>query len=85
MNSRLICSRLWSYSKESHQDTELLEIWIYGLIYFDESCLQIYDRLENKLIIIKKIGCNYTELVECLNINKKKDLFLAADRKSDRS
>lgn len=85
MNFRLICSRLWSHSKESHQDTELLEIWIYWLIYFDESCLQIYDRLENKLIIIKKIGYNYTELVECLNINKKKDLFLAADRKSDRS
>ena len=37
------------------------------------------------LIIIKKISYDYTELVECLNNNKKKDLFLAADRKSDRS
>ena len=50
---------LWSYSKDSHKYTKPLEIEIYRLVYFDESCLQIYDRLENKLIIIEKIGYNY--------------------------
>ena len=29
------------------------------MVYFDEYCLQIYDRLENKPIFMKKIGYNH--------------------------
>ena len=60
--------------QSSHQHTEPLGIKIYRLVYFDDSCLQIYDRLENKLIIIKNDRLQRHQ-VECLTIMQTQTSF----------